>query len=119
MAEAGLRREIQDNSEGIGELRQALPIEIKNISKVAKLLQDRGAGRQVEEQPIHIGLEVNGPNQCGLGGFVGYRCGSIHEVPIGRTLCSAYFAQARLTQLQTATLESMMALVSYVGDGKS
>ena len=117
MAEAGLRREIRENNDGVQELRGSIPTEMKNISDVAKLLKEREAGHPVDGHAMQIGLEVmsltdaNWRAASATSALESLDYGSVER------FSAAYFEQARLAQLQVTTLDSMMALSSYVGHG--
>ena len=57
-AEAGLQREIRDNNEGVQALRDSIPNETVNISGVVSELEEREAGRPIENKPLKIGINV-------------------------------------------------------------
>jgi hypothetical protein len=57
-AEEGLRREIRENNDGVQELRDAIPEEVKNISGTVALLQERETRHETDGAPIKIGIAV-------------------------------------------------------------
>jgi len=117
-AEEGLRREIRENSDGIQEMRAAIPTEIANISGTVALLEQREAGHAVDGSQVKIGLAVMSlTNANWQTASVTGAIGTIDYDTVER-FAGAYFEQARLAQLQTSTLESMMSLSSYVGHGE-
>ncbi|WP_158822653.1 hypothetical protein [Granulicella sp. S156] len=117
-AEEGLRREIRENNDGVQELRDAIPEEIKNISGTVALLQEREAGHETDGAPIKIGIAVLSlTNANWQAATVTGAMESIDYDTVQR-FAGAYFEQSRLAQLQTSTLESMMSLSSYVGHGE-
>jgi hypothetical protein len=117
-AEEGLRREIRENNDGIQEMRAAIPTEIQNISGTVALLEQREAGHAVDGSQVKIGLAVMSlTNANWQTASVTGAIGKIDYDTVER-FAGAYFEQARLAQLQTSTLESMMSLSSYVGHGE-
>jgi len=117
-AEEGLRREIRENNDGIQEMRAAIPTEIKNVSGTVALLEQREAGHAVDGPQVKIGLAVMSlTNANWQAASVTGAIGTIDYDRVER-FAGAYFEQARLAQLQTSTLESMMSLSSYVGHGE-
>jgi len=117
-AEEGLRREIRENNDGIQEMRVAIPTEIKNVSGTAALLEQREAGHAVDGSQVNIGLAVMSlTNANWQTASVTGAIGTI-DYDTAERFAGAYFEQARLAQLQTSTLESMMSLSSYVGHGE-
>jgi hypothetical protein len=99
-------------------LRDAIPSEVKNISQIAEWLQTREANHMVDGQTAHLGMQVvaltnanwQTASATGAAGSMDY--GHVER------FAAAYFEQARLAQLQTATLDCMMGLTSYVGHGE-
>ncbi len=100
-------------------MRESLPKEIDNITAITTLLAEREAGKATDiRTPPKLGLAVmaftnanwQAASATGAVELMGYE--SVAQ------FAGAYFEQARLAQLQTATLESMMALTSYVGHGE-
>ncbi|HEY1743313.1 MAG TPA: hypothetical protein VGG18_09105 [Granulicella sp.] len=117
-AEEGLRREIRENNDGVQELRDAIPEEVKSISEIAALLQEREAGHETDGAPIKIGIAVLSlTNANWQAATITGAMGSMDYDTV-QQFAGAYFEQARLAQLQTSTLESMMSLSSYVGHGE-
>jgi hypothetical protein len=117
-AEEGLRREIRENNDGVQELRDSIPEEVKNISGTVALLEQREAGHKTDGTPIKIGLDVLSlTNANWQAATATGAIGSMDYDKVQR-FAGAYFEQARLAQLQTSTLESMMSLASYVGHGE-
>jgi hypothetical protein len=117
-AEKGLRQEIQGNNEGIQEMRAVIPTEIANVSGTVALLEQREAGHAVDGSQVKIGLAVMSfTNANWQAASVTGAIGTIDYDTVER-FAGAYFEQARLAQLQTSTLESMMSLSSYVGHGE-
>lgn len=117
-AEASLRREIRENNDGVQEMRAAIPTEIKNVSGTVALLEQREAGHAVDGSQVNIGLAVMSfTNANWQAASVTGAIGTIDYDTVER-FAGAYFEQARLAQLQTSTLESMMSLSSYVGHGE-
>ena len=117
-AEEGLRREIRENNDGVQELRDAIPEEVKSISETVALLQEREAGHETDGAPIKIGIAVLSlTNANWQAATVTGAMGSMDYDTV-QQFAGAYFEQARLAQLQTSTLESMMSLSSYVGHGE-
>lgn len=116
-AEAGLRVEIRENSEGVQDMQKALLTEVQNISDVTVLLDAKSNGQMADKKPIHLGLAVlaltdaNWRAASSTGALA-----SMDYVAVER-YAAAYFEQARLAQLQTTTLDSMMLLQAYVGRG--
>jgi hypothetical protein len=117
-AEAGLHQELMDNNDGVQELRQALPTEMKNIAHVAELLQQRKLGHEENGQSARLGLQVmsftnaNWQAASATGAVESMNYGAVEK------FAGAYFEQARLAQVQTSTLDAMMALSSYIGQGE-
>ena len=117
-AEKGLRQEIQGNNDGILEMRAVIPTEIANVSGTVALLEQREAGHAVDGSQVKIGLAVMSfTNANWQAASVTGAIGTI-DYDTGERFAGAYFEQARLAQLQTSTLESMMSLSSYVGHGE-
>jgi hypothetical protein len=117
-AEKGLRQEIQGNNEGIQEMRAVIPTEIANVSGTVALLEQREAGHALDGSQVKIGLAVMSfTNANWQAASVTGAIGTIDYDTVER-FAGAYFEQARLAQLQTSTLESMMSLSSYVGHGE-
>ena len=117
-AEKGLRQEIQGNNDGVQEMRAAIPTEIANVSGTVALLEQREAGHAVDGSQVKIGLAVMSfTNANWQAASVTGAIGTIDYDTVER-FAGAYFEQARLAQLQTSTLESMMSLSSYVGHGE-
>ena len=119
VAEAGIRKEIGDNNDGLQQMRELLPKEIESVSTIATLLTEREAGRRIDgRSSAKLGLAVmaftnanwQAASATGAVDLMNYR--SVEK------FAGAYFEQARLAQLQTTTLESMMGLTSYVGNGE-
>jgi hypothetical protein len=117
-AEDGLRREVGENNEGVKELREAIPEEVKNISGIVSLLEQREAGHAADGSQVKIGLAVMSLTNANWQAATA--TGSVGSMDYDKVqrYAGAYFEQARLAQLQTATLESMMSLSSYVGHGE-
>lgn len=118
-AEAGLRKEIGENNDGLQQMRELLPKEIDNITAIATLLTERETGKTTDvSSPANLGLAVmaftnaNWQAASATGGIELMNYQSVER------FAGAYFEQARLAQLQTTTLESMMVLSSYVGHGE-
>ena len=117
-AEEGIRQELRENNEGVKEMRAAIPTEIENISGTVSLLEQREAGRAVEGSKVKIDLAVLAlTNANWQTASVTGAVGTLDYVMVER-FAGAYFEQARLAQLQTSTMESMMSLSSYVGHGE-
>jgi hypothetical protein len=118
VAENGMRQEISENNDGVQEMRAAMPEEIDNVSHTLALLERREAGQAVSGSQVKIGLAVMSfTNANWQSASVTGAMSSIDYNTVER-FAGAYFEQARLAQLQTSTMESMMSLSSYVGDGK-
>jgi hypothetical protein len=118
VAENGMRQEISENNDGVQEMRAAMPEEIDNVSHTLALLEQREAGQAVSGSQVKIGLAVMSfTNANWQTASVTGAMSSIDYNTVER-FAGAYFEQARLAQLQTSTMESMMSLSSYVGDGK-
>lgn len=117
-AEDGIRQEIRENDEGIAELRAAIPTEIEDISAAIALLQQREAGHAVDSSKVKTGLAVMSLTNANW--QTASVTGAIRTVDYATVerFAAAYFEQARLAQLQTSTLESMMSLSSYIGHGE-
>jgi hypothetical protein len=117
-AEEGIRREIRENNEGVEEMRAAIPTEIENISGTVALLEQKEAGQAVDGSKVKIGLAVLAlTNANWQTASVTGAVGTLDYAMVER-FAGAYFEQARLAQLQTSTMESMMSLSSYVGHGE-
>jgi hypothetical protein len=118
VAEKGLRREINENNDGVQEMRAAIPTEIENASHTVALLEQREAGHLVDGSQIKVGLAVMSfTNANWQTASVTGAVSSIDYDTVER-FAGAYFEQARLAQLQTSTMESMMSLSSYIGHGE-
>jgi type II secretory pathway pseudopilin PulG len=118
VAEKGLRREIRENNDGVQEMRAAIPTEIENVSHTVALLEQRETGAAVDGSQVKIGLAVMSfTNANWQTASVTGAMSSIDYDTVER-FAGAYFEQARLAQLQTSTMESMMSLSSYVGHGE-
>jgi len=118
VAEKGLRREISENNDGVQEMRAAIPTEVENVSHTVALLEQREAGHAVDGSQVKIGLAVMSfTNANWQTASVTGAMSSIDYDTVER-FAGAYFEQARLAQLQTSTMESMMSLSSYVGHGE-
>ena len=117
-AEEGIRQELRENNEGVEEMRAAIPTEIENISGTVVLLEQRQAGHAVDGSKVKIGLAVLSlTNANWQTASVTGAIGTVDYATVER-FAAAYFEQARLAQLQTSTMESMMSLSSYVGHGE-
>jgi hypothetical protein len=117
-AEEGIRQELRENNEGVKEMRAAIPTEIENISGTVSLLEQREAGHAVDGSKVKIGLAVLAlTNANWQTASVTGAVGTLDYAMVER-FAGAYFEQARLAQLQTSTMESMMSLSSYVGHGE-
>lgn len=117
-AEEGIRQELRENNEGVEEMRAAIPTEIENISGTVVLLEQRQAGHAVDGSKVKIGLAVLSlTNANWQTASVTGAIGTVEYATVER-FAAAYFEQARLAQLQTSTMESMMSLSSYVGHGE-
>jgi hypothetical protein len=117
-AEEGMRQELRENNEGVEEMRAAIPTEIENISGTVTLLEQRQAGHAVDGSKVKIGLAVLSlTNANWQTASVTGAIGTVDYATVER-FAAAYFEQARLAQLQTSTMESMMSLSSYVGHGE-
>ena len=117
-AEEGIRQELRENTEGVEEMRAAIPAEIENISRTVALLEQRQAGHAVDGSKVKIGLAVLSlTNANWQTASVTGAIGTVDYATVER-FAAAYFEQARLAQLQTSTMESMMSLSSYVGHGE-
>ena len=117
-AEAGLRHEVSENSEGVEEMRQAIPEEVKNISVVISLLKKKEANQTTDGAKGNLGLAVMAFTDANWQAAT--ETGAVRSMNYDKVqrYSGAYFEQARLAQLQTSTLESMMALSSYIGHGE-
>jgi hypothetical protein len=117
-AEEGIRRELRENSEGVEEMRAAIPTEIENISDTVALLEQREAGHTVDGSKVKIGLAVMSLTNANW--QTASVTGAIRAVDYATVerFAGAYFEQARLAKLQTSTMESMMSLSSYIGHGE-
>jgi hypothetical protein len=118
VTEAGLRREIRENDEGVRDLRSALQTEIKNISDVADLLKAREARRQGNKQAMKLGLAVMAFTDANWRAASATDALESLNYESVEHFSAAYFEQSRLAQLQVTTLDAMMALSSYVGQGE-
>ncbi len=99
-------------------MRAAIPAEIENISRTVALLEQRQAGHAVDGSKVKIGLAVLSlTNANWQTASVTGAIGTVDYATVER-FAAAYFEQARLAQLQTSTMESMMSLSSYVGHGE-
>jgi hypothetical protein len=117
-AEEGIRREIRENYEGVQEVRAAIPTEVQNISGTVALLEQKETGHAVDGSKAKIGLAVLSlTNANWQAASVTGAIGTVDYATVER-FAGAYFEQARLAQLQTSTMESMMSLSSYVGHGE-
>ncbi len=116
-AEAGVRQEIRDNLAGVHDLRQALMTESKNIAEAADLLQAKADGHTVPASSLHLGLAVMAFTDANWQAATTTGATEAMDFASVAHFAGAYFEQARLAQLQTATMDSMMALQSYVGRG--
>ena len=117
-AEEGIRQELRENKEGVEEMRAAIPTEIEDISGTVALLKQRQAGHAVDASKVKIGLAVLSlTNANWQTASVTGAIGKVDYATVER-FAAAYFEQARLAQLQTSTIESMMSLSSYVGHGE-
>jgi hypothetical protein len=117
-AEEGIRQELRENKEGVEEMRAAIPTEIEDISGTVALLKQRQAGHAVDASKVKIGLAVLSlTNANWQTASVTGAIGKVDYATVER-FAAAYFEQARLAQLQTSTMESMMSLSSYVGHGE-
>ena len=117
-AEEGIRQELRENSEGVEEMRAAIPTEIESISVTLALLEQREAGHAVDVSKVRIGLAVMSLTNANW--QTASVTGAIRTVDYATAerFAAAYFEQARLAQLQTSTMEAMMSLSSYVGRGE-
>jgi hypothetical protein len=117
-AEEGIQQELRENNEGVEEMRAAIPTEIENIFGTVALLEQRQAGHAVEGSKVKIGLAVLSlTNANWQTASVTGAIGTVDYATVER-FAAAYFEQARLAQLQTSTMESMMSFSSYVGHGE-
>jgi hypothetical protein len=117
-AEEGIRQELRENNEGVEEMRAAIPTEIENISGTVALLEQRQSGHAVDGSKVKIGLAVLSlTNANWQTASVTGAIGTVDYATVER-FAAAYFEQARLAQLQTSTMESMMSFSSYVGHGE-
>ena len=99
-------------------MRAAIPTEIENISGTVALLEQRQAGHAADGSKVKIGLAVLSlTNANWQTASVTGAIGTIDYATAER-FAGAYFEQARLAQLQTSTMESMMSFSSYVGHGE-
>ena len=117
MAEAGLRQEIRDNLAGVHDLRQALTTESKNVADAADLLQAKADGHADSASTLHLGLAVMAFTDANWQAATSTSATELMEFTSVARFAGAYFEQARLAKLQASTLDSMMALQSYVGRG--
>jgi hypothetical protein len=119
VAEAGIRKEIGDNNDGVQQMRELLPKEIESISTIATLLTEREAGRRTDGRaPVKLGLAVMAFTNANWQAASATGAVDLMNYQSVEKFAGAYFEQARLAQLQTTTLESMMGLTSYVGNGE-
>jgi hypothetical protein len=119
VAEAGLRKEIGENNDGLQQMRESLPKEIDNITAITTLLTEREAGRPTDGRtPANLGLAVMAFTNANWQAASATGAVELMNYQSVERFAGAYFEQARLAQLQTATLESMMLLASYVGHGE-
>jgi hypothetical protein len=117
-AEEGIRQELRENKEGVEEMRAAIPTEIEDISGTVALLKQRQAGHAVDASKVKIGLAVLSlTNANWQTASITGAIGKVDYATVER-FAAAYFEQARLAQLQTSTMESMMSFSSYVGHGE-
>jgi len=99
-------------------MRAAIPTEIENISGTVSLLEQREAGHAADGSKVKIGLAVLAlTNANWQTASVTGAVGTLDYAMVER-FAEAYFEQARLAQLQTSTMESIMSLSSYVGHGR-
>ncbi|MDE1177120.1 MAG: hypothetical protein PW789_11030 [Edaphobacter sp.] len=118
-AEAGLRKEISENNDGLQQMRESLPKEIDNLTAIVTLMTEREAGRPTDERtPAKLGLAVMAFTNANWQAASATGAVELMNYQSVERFAGAYFEQARLAQLQTATLESMMGLTSYVGHGE-
>ena len=118
-AETGLRKEIGENNDGLQQMRESLPKEIDNITAITTLLTEREAGRPKDgKTPVQLGLAVMAFTNANWQAASATGAVELMNYQSVERFAGAYFEQARLAQLQTATLESMMVLTSYVGHGE-
>jgi len=117
-AEEGIRQELRNNSEGVEEMRAAIPTEIENISTTFALLEQRETGHAVDASKVRIGLAVMSFTNANW--QTASMTGAIKAVDYATAerFAAAYFEQARLAQLQTSTMEAMMSLSAYIGRGE-
>lgn len=119
VAEAGLRQEISENNDGLQQMRESLPKEIDNITAITTLLTEREAGKATDvTAPTKLGLAVVAFTNANWQAASATGAVELMSYQSVEGFAGAYFEQARLAQLQTATLESMMVLTSYVGHGE-
>ncbi|HEX3438049.1 MAG TPA: hypothetical protein VHT24_14875 [Pseudacidobacterium sp.] len=119
VAEAGLQKEIGDNNDGLQQMRESLPKEIDNITAITTLLTEREAGRPTDgKTPAKLGLAVMAFTNANWQAASATGAVELMNYESVERFAGAYFEQSRLAQLQTATLESMMVLASYVGHGE-
>lgn len=119
VAEAGIRKEIGDNNDGLQQMRELLPKEIESISTIATLLTEREAGRRTDGRvSAKLGLAVMAFTNANWQAASATGAVDLMNYQSVEKFAGAYFEQARLAQLQTTTLESMMGLTSYVGNGE-
>lgn len=119
VAEAGLRKEIGENNDGLQQMRESLPKEIDNITAITTSLTERETGRPVDgRRPVQLGLAVMAFTNANWQAASVTGAVELMNYQSVERFAGAYFEQARFAQLQTATLESMMALASYVGHGE-
>ena len=116
-AEAGLRKEIEDNLAGVRDLRQALNGESRDVMNVAEVLQAKANGRAGPALSLHLGLAVMSFTDANWRAATATGAVDTLEYRSVARYAGAYFEQARLAQMQSSTLESMMMLQSYVGRG--
>jgi len=119
VAEAGLRKEVGENNDGLQQMRESLPKEIDNITAIATLLTEKEAGGTTDRRtPAKLGLDVIAFTNANWQAASATGAVELMNYQSVERFAGAYFEQARLAQLQTATLESMMVLASYVGHGE-
>jgi Flp pilus assembly protein TadG len=116
-AEAGMRVEIQENSEGVQDMQKALSTEIQNISDVAVALDAKSTGQTAYSKSLHLGLAVLALTDANWRAASSTGALASIKYAVVERYAAAYFEQARLAQLQTTTLDSMMLLQAYVGRG--
>ncbi len=118
VAQAGLRSEIEENHQGVQQLRSALVVEAANITAVADLLRTREAGRPADGHDLKLGLDVMAFTDANWRAASATGALETMDYDAVARFAAAYFEQARLAQLQTTTLDAMMALQSSIGHGE-